>query len=360
MKVAIDSRYAEEKLTGIGQYIKKIALALDSKGYEVFLCYSKEPQSEIKGKNIHKIILKSKNRYFFEQILLPIFLISKKIDIYHAAGNIGIPLFCPTPSILTVHDVIPLVYENYFCFSKFPLFSKISYYLRTLISVYKAKKILTDSQFTKNNLKEKFGLNFDKILVVPLGVDTIKKKTKRIIKGKYIINNGGIDIRKNLFRLIEAFSKIFQAHHNIRLVITGENPNLTPKLKEYAKSLKISDLVLFTGYVSENSLWSLIKNAECLCLPTEIEGFGLPVLLSMAAGTPVITSNCSSIPEISGDAAILINPLDVNDIVKGVERVLSNNKLRETLIKKGLLRARKFPWKNTISKTMKAYEEVIR
>jgi hypothetical protein len=108
MIIGFDGRYAEGKLVGVGKYIKYLLLELDKLGVKCVIFYSKSPEIEIKGENIRSVILNSTNRYIFEQILLPIALKHEKVDLYHALGNLGVPLFCPVPTILTVHDIIPL------------------------------------------------------------------------------------------------------------------------------------------------------------------------------------------------------------------------------------------------------------
>jgi glycosyltransferase involved in cell wall biosynthesis len=364
MKIAIDARYAEDKLTGIGQYIEKLSLALDKNKHEVFLFYSRNPKVAICGKRISKVVLPCKNRYLFEQFLLPLYLKKENFDLYHAAGNIGVPFFCPVPVVLTVHDIIPLVYSNYFVFSRFPLISKTSFLVRTLISLHRAKVIITDSKFTKDCIIKKFLITRDKIKVIPLAVDPINTNNKlrlpkEIEKNEFIINNGGIDVRKNLFRAIEAFSKILIKFPKLKMVITGENPTLMPKLKDYAKRLKVGDSVYFSNYVSEKILWRLVKKAICLCYPTEVEGFGLPVLIAMRVGTPVITSNCSSLPEVVGDAAILVDPFNVDDIANALEMILTNKVLRRDLTKKGFAQAKRFKWSNTVDETIHLYYKAL-
>jgi len=363
MKIGIDGRYAEGRLTGIGKYIRQLVFGLSSRGIEVVLFYSKKPVDEITGNNIYSVILYSKNRYLFEQILLPKALKREKIKLYHAAGNIGVPLFCPCPSVLTVHDIIPLLYPNYFSFSKTQLISKNSYLLRSKLSILRANKVITDSQFTKDSLVKIFKISPSRISVIPLGIDFQKgggELPKGITKNKYILNHGGIDIRKNLFRLLEAFAKILPKYPELKLVITGGNETLRPKLEELSQKLGVSKAVVFTGYVDDKILWNLIKNANSLCLPSEIEGFGLPVLEGLAAGVPVVASNISSIPEVAGEAAILVNPNDINEIAEGLEVILTDSALRESLIKKGLSQAKKFSWTKTVEETIKIYKEVLK
>jgi len=117
MKIGIDGRYAEGKLTGIGQYIEHLVHGLSERDFEAVIFYTKEPLNNFLGKNITSVILPSTSRYHFEQVLLPKALREYKVNLYHAAGNVGVPVFCPKPSVLTVHDIIPLLYPDYFSFS---------------------------------------------------------------------------------------------------------------------------------------------------------------------------------------------------------------------------------------------------
>ncbi len=361
MKVGIDGRYAEGNLVGIGKYIKNLCEGLSQRGVECFLFHSYQPKIEIKGKRIRKVLLNTRNRYYFEQVLLPKVLKEKKISVYHAAGNTGIPIFTSTPSVLTVHDIIPLDFKGYFNFSRFPRLSETSYLFRLASSCMKAKKIIAVSDFTKKRVIKTLGVDEDKIKVIYSGVKTgkISSKNKISLPEYFVLNHGGIDVRKNLEGLIRAFKLVRNRFPELKIVITGENPNLRPKLENLAQKLKISDSVIFTGYVREDVLWSLIRNAVCICYPSLMEGYGAPVLEGFAAGIPVITSNVGSLPEVAGDAAILINPRDPNEIAKAIGEVLSNRKKTREMIIKGKKRAKEFTWEKTIEETINLYREVV-
>lgn len=362
MKIGIDARYAEGNLAGIGHYIHRLVLGLAGKGHQVVLFYSRNPKFKIDEQNINSIVLPSNNRYLFEQYLLPKSLKKENTQLYHAAENLGIPIYCPCPSVLTVHDIIPLLFPNYFSFSRVPFLSKTSYFLRTAASLFRAHKIIADSKFTKECLIKEFNVSPEKITVIYLGVEKEDKGGKlpeELIRRKYILNNGGIDIRKNLDRLIRAFAQISPRFDDLKLVITGENQVIKPKLAKLAQALGIGGKVIFTGYVEEKTLWALRSNARCLCLPSEIEGFGLPVLDGMAAGVPVVASNNSSIPEIADEAVMLVNPLSVEEIAGGIEKVLINKTFSEGLVKNGLAHVKEFTWEKTVNQTIKIYENVL-
>ena len=363
MKVAFDGRYAENDLVGIGKYIASLVSEIARNNIECLIFYSQKPKYPIYGKNISFKILPSLNRYVFEQINLPSALKKGKVDLYHATGNLGIPLFCPVPAVLTVHDIIPILVKDYFNYSKYKYLAKSSYLFRLKTSLVKAKAIITVSQFTKQTLIENLHIPTDKIKVIYSGAPEINNKTSDLPTGlqpkQYILNQGGIDIRKNLDCLITAFAKVIKEFPKLKIVITGENKNMKQKLQQQAIDLGIRDAVVFPGYVSEELLWSLIRQARCICYPSLIEGFGWPVLEGFAAGVPVITSATSSLSEISEGVAYLINPLNEDNISSAMLKILQNSSLRNKLIDKGIKRLGHFSWKKTASETIHTYQEIL-
>lgn len=357
MKIGFDGRYAEGDLVGVGKYIKNLVLGLDELGIECIIFYTQKPKHKISGENIRSVILPKSNRIFFEQFSLPKAFKKYKIDLYHAPGNMGIPLFSNVKSVLTVHDLIPLQYKNYFNYSKLPFLSKLLYISRLKSSIKLADKIVSVSKFTKNELVAK-GVNPNKISVIYSGVNIFPKSiSTKNIYGDYIINNGGLDIRKNADGLIKAFALVHKKFPKLKLVITGENPRFKKELSKLVKDLDITDSVIFTGYVSENEMAGLIKNAKCLCYPSIIEGFGFPVLEAFSLGTPVIASNTSSIPEIAGDAAILVDPKITSQISEAVIKILSNKNLSVSLIKSGKERVKMFSWEKSAEEYLNLYKQ---
>jgi len=362
MRVGIDGRYAEGKLVGIGKYIKYLSSELAALGVECVIFYSKSPEIVIQNKKIKQVVLKGINRYVFEQFLLPEALKKEKVDLFHAAGNVGVSFFSPVPAVLTVHDLIPLEIKNYFSYAKLPFLSKWSYISRLQTSCIKVKRIISVSKYTKRSLVKKFGIPEEKISVIYSGITGEKREGKLpagLIKKKYILNNGGIDIRKNIDRLITAFAEVYAKHPDFRLVITGENRSQKPKLQELVNRKNLSGAVIFPGYVDEKTLWTLIRSAACICYPTLMEGFGFPVLEGFAAGTPVISSDVTSIPEIAADAAILVNPRSETQIASAIEKVITNSKLSAKMVRRGRIEARKYDWTRTARETLEIYKQVL-
>jgi len=172
------------------------------------------------------------------------------------------------------------------------------------------------------------------------------------------LNNGGIDIRKNLDRLIEAFSIVQNKKKYIKLAITGDNKKIRNNLQKLVNKLGLVKSVIFTGYVSDKILFALITNAKMVCYPTLSEGFGFPILEGFGAGTPVISSDTSSIPEIAGNAAMLVDPGNVNKISRAMEKVLSDSSLIKAMVLKGKARYNKFNWSKSANEYLDLYHNI--
>lgn len=176
---------------------------------------------------------------------------------------------------------------------------------------------------------------------------------------EYILNHGGMGERKNLTRLILAFSKVSLKFPMIKLVITGADKNLKTKLGKIVRLKKLQSSVIFTGYVSEGALSRLIKSALLICYPSLLEGFGFPILEGFVSGVPVITSKNSAMEEVSGGAALLVNPKNTAQLKESMKRLIENKVLRAKLTKKGRKIAKKFDWGKTIDQTIELYREII-
>lgn len=364
MKIGFDGRYAEGNLVGVGKYIVSLINQIAKKDIECVVFYSQKAKRPLSGKNISAKILPSINRYTFEQINLPKALTQEKVDVYHATGNMGIPLFPLVPAVLTVHDIIPILTKDYFKYSKYKFLSKFSYLFRLKTSLSKAEKIITVSEFTRKTLVDNLGVKPSKIKVIYSGAPQVSRQSNKLPSGlksgQYILNQGGMDIRKNLNCLIRAFAGVIPKAPKLKLVITGGNDDIEEGLRKEAKILGVEDSVLFTDYVEEEILWSLIRQANCICYPSLIEGFGGPVLEGYAAGVPVITSKTSSLLEVSGQAAYLVDPKREEEITRAILEVIKDKNLRKKLIDRGKQRIRQFSWKKTGEKIINIYKEVKR
>ena len=173
----------------------------------------------------------------------------------------------------------------------------------------------------------------------------------------YIVFVSTIQPRKNLVRLIEAFAQIADQFPQLDLVLAGGKGWLSDDIYAAPSRLKIEDRIKFLGYIDESDKPALYSGAELTAFVSLFEGFGLPVLESMACGTPTVVANASSLPEVAGDASVLVNPTDVTDIAHGLNKLLSEPRLRRELIDRGFVQAKKFSWQTAAEKTLQVLQE---
>ena len=261
--------------------------------------------------------------------------------------------------IITVHDIIPLLFKS--------LHKKQYFYFKYILkfALHRARWIITPSHHTKVLLMKKYGLDNSKIRVIPSGVSgsLFAKAQRRKIQedGKFILFSGRLVPMKNVAGVLGAFSLIKEkVPHNI--VITGHcmkeesRAAATALLREYSIE---HDRVEFKGHVSAAEMEDLLNRASLVVFPSFYEGFGLPPLEGMAHGCPVVVSNVASLPEVCGDAAEYVDPSDVHSIARGMYRLLTDGNLRKRMVTKGLQRARQFQWKQTVRQHMCVFDDVL-
>lgn len=373
MRVGIDARPLAMSTTGIGAYIVNLVSYLveqNDVGCVLFtdkkLKYEFGPNSRIKF-----AVFSAKHRVVWEQLLLPNRILQEGLDLYHATWNYGLPLRLACPAIQAIHDLIPLVVPGYFRSWKDKIVNQLVYKMSLKLSARKAKRIITDSQNSKNDVHKLLRAPLSKIEVIPLGLSSLygtmpdttlveKCRSKYKLNEDYIIYTGGFDRRKNIETLLKAFHQVLGlCNKELLLVLTGEKNFLYPKVKTKAKELGLGEHVVFTGYVPNEDLPLLLRGSCMLVYPSLYEGFGLPSLEAMACGTPVVTSDTSSLPEVIGDAGILVNPRSAEDISSAILRVLSDEKLRAELAAKGLKRAQLFRAEDNAKRTLAVYREIL-
>lgn len=289
---------------------------------------------------------------------LPIYLVYSKPDILFCPAHYS-PRFTSIPTIVTIHD---LSYE-YFPdeFKKKDLYTLKNW---TQYSVHKAKKIIAVSKNTKSDLSSIYHVPLEKISVIYNGTHqkSHASYTKYAINinKPYILYVGTIQPRKNIERLIKAFSQLTKINNLIRLVIAGKKGWLHDDIFASAIKYGVHDKVSFLGFVDDNTKSWLYKNASLFILPSLYEGFGLPLLEAMSYGCPVITSDTSSLPEIGGNACYYFNPKSVSDMTQAMDRVLNDKILRANLIQNGFKRIENFSWTTCAKETLKIIINTVR
>lgn len=267
------------------------------------------------------------------------------------------PLFANIRTIVVVHDLIPL---------RFPrIQSLLTHYCRYILPLVcqQAVHIICNSKATADDLIEILGVKAGKITPIPLGIDREKFKplaeAKKSPNARFFLYLGRHDPHKNLSRIIAAFAQ-FRYKKEYQLWIAGQRDSrYTPPLKKQAKQLGIENRVKFLDYVAEEELPKLLNQAEALLFPSLWEGFGFPVLEAMACGTPVITSNVSSLPEVAGDAALLVNPTDVKEIASAMNLLVEDDTVKQQLRELGLKRVMAFSWEKTAQQTKEVLQEYL-
>lgn len=275
-----------------------------------------------------------------------------QIDVFHSSDWTQAP--SKAAKVTTIHD---------FAFLKFPQTAhpKIkAVHLRRFEWIKKeADLVIVVSQATKKDAMEILGIPENKIRVIyeaaPLDLKPVKDKKKIIevkkrfkISGDYLLSVATLEPRKNLKRIIQAFCLL--KTKGLKLVIAGKQG-----WGDF-KGLKSKD-VIFTGYVTRQDLAALYSGALCLVFPSLYEGFGLPILEAMVCNCPVLTSNVSSMPEVAGQAGLLVDPLDIEEIAGGLGEMVNNKNLRQDLVKKGFVQVKKFSWEKTARETLKVYQQ---
>jgi glycosyltransferase involved in cell wall biosynthesis len=276
-----------------------------------------------------------------------------------------LPVIHPRRSVVTVHDLGYLYYPE-----AHRLLDRVYLDLSTRYNARAAAHLIADSSATKRDLIERYGTDSDRITVIYPGYDAANlqpvrdKEAIESIKAKYdifsdyILFVGTLQPRKNLPRLIRAFSNLQPLTSNLQLVIAGKKGWLYEGIFRQVEELGLTGNVVFTGYVTQEDLPALLSGARLFVFPSLYEGFGLPVLEAMACGTPVVCSNAASLPEVAGGAALLVDPLDVEGLAAALERVLGDEELRARLTQRGFEQARRFSWEKCARETLKVLENV--
>ncbi len=290
-------------------------------------------------------------------LLLSRFLKKQGLDIFHAPTG-SLPLFYQGKTVVTVHDLA--IYQNPEWFPSFQFFSKNIVIPQ---SFKKATYIIAVSETTKKDLLSLFSISSTKIGVIyegGLGVSMIDQK-KQKNTSEYILTVSTLEPRKNLIRLIRAFS--LYRHQNLKsreklIIIGGKGWKYKTIYKEVRRS-GIEKEMVFTGYISEKEKIRWLDRAKVFIFPSLYEGFGLPVVEAMSLGVPVICSKRGALAEICGNAAFFVNPDDVQSIARGLGEVLGGkNKTREILKNRGLKRAQRFSWQKCARETLEVYQKV--
>ncbi|MBF0170344.1 MAG: glycosyltransferase family 4 protein [Nitrospinae bacterium] len=376
VKIAIDVRTINKPRSGVGYYVTNLVEQLQVIDRTNAYCLlSNDPgfDAALAGSpNFNHCHTRVSNENhlvgdLWENTYLPHSLMNRGIDVFHGPAFM-IPLYKgELKTVATIHDIVAYVLPR-----TIPM--KYALYMKLLIGqvVKRADRLISVSESTKRDMVRWLGVPEGKISVVPQGVGKdfvpappddeggrlVRKKFG--IRGDYFLFVGNLEPRKNLIRIMQAFEIAREkAGRDLQLVICGKKGWLYDDiLAAYHRIRRDSEIVL-TNYVDEADRLRLYQHARTFLFPTLYEGFGMPVLEAMACGAPVITSNVSSFPEICGDAALLVDPYDVQGIADAILSLEESPDLRASLRAKGLERAALYTWRETAARTLDVYRSVM-
>jgi len=377
MRIGIDVRLMTSDMTGIGKFLNGIlGSLLEIDKFNQYIFYYCDGSVGDKFKNnenikLRKIKLVFKKRFehsltkvLWEQVQFPFVASHDHLDILFSP-YFDFPLIYNKKFIVTIHDISILLFPK-----NHSVRFRIYYYNLLKYIAKKATKIITVSNNSKKDICNYLDVPEEKIEVIYGAVEencfskNSDKSNQKIlkkygIKNKFILYSGGMGARKNLKVLVKAFAEIQKnAKEKYDLVLTGEKNIITNQLSNLTKELGIRKNVIFTGYILEKDLSSLYHSAELMVYPSLYEGFGFPLLEAMICGTPIICSNSSSLPEVVGDAALLVDTQDYIQLSNAIIEVLNNETLKIELLRKGIVRVKKFSWKKSAKKLLSVLEEV--
>jgi glycosyltransferase involved in cell wall biosynthesis len=291
------------------------------------------------------------------------------IEVFHGLDQSGIPLFCRAGKhVVTIHDVIPLVLPG-----AFPTRHRLVLATAFARIRRQADMVIVPSYAAAEDVVRYLKVERERIVVIPMGceprfrpiVQSARAATLRrryALPERYVLFVGTLEPRKNVEALLQAFASLLgeKPHDDLKLVVAGGKGWGGIDLQAKVEALKLGDRVIFTGFVNDDDLPDLYRGALMFVYPSLYEGFGLPILEAMACGTPVITSNRSSLPEVAGDAALLIDPTRPEELAAAMTSLLCDGTLRQELRSKGFIRAGEFTWEAVAQKTMAIYRTVGR
>jgi glycosyltransferase involved in cell wall biosynthesis len=366
MRVGIDARLVHYRQAGISQYTLSLLhqlASMDTEDEFIVLRSRKDRSPLLAGDSLYHKGLWTPPHHRLEQWLLPVELATVQMDVLHSPDFIP-PFRRNCKSVITVHDL------NFLLFPDFLTPESASYYGQIDQAVRKCDHIIAVSQATKQDVIRLTGAAEDKITVVYEAADPIYRplddaKLKAHTRDRFGLNRdfglfvSTIEPRKNVPTLLRAFRQLLDDYHpDVDLVLGGEKGWLSDQVFDLVEELSLSDRTHFLGRVSSQELLGLYNTAQFLVHPAFYEGFGLPPLEAMACGTPAIVSNTSALPEIVGDAALLVDPHDVDELTVAMWRLLTEDSLREQMRQKGLKRARLFSWQKAARETLEIYHHL--
>jgi glycosyltransferase involved in cell wall biosynthesis len=369
VRIAIDIRKYQD--FGIGTYVRNLVRHLariDQKTEYILFCRPGDRDRIALPSANFRLIDEPAGPYSVaEQVRIPISIRRERVDLFHSPHYV-LPPLVNCRSVVTIHDCIHLMFPEYLPGRVAYLYARMQMWA----AAHRADRVLTVSETSKQDILRRFRIPADKVTVVynaideRLAVPPAPEDFERV-RDRYQLNDpfalyvGNIKPHKNLERLIEAFRNLRRepAFESLKLVIIGDEISRYQGLRRAVHEHKLHKHVRFLGFVPPATLGVLYRLARVFVFPSLYEGFGLPPLEAMYLGTPVVTSNVSSLPEVVGDAAVLVDPYSAASIAEGMRKALTDESLRASLRASGMARAREFSWEHSVGQIHQVYTEVL-
>jgi glycosyltransferase involved in cell wall biosynthesis len=367
-RIAIDARKLHDY--GIGTYVRNLVREFarhETPEQYVLICQPGDVAFvQSLGPRFEALVDRSSNYSVREQFSVPLDLRRARVQLFHSPHYVVSPLIS-TPVVITIHDCIHLRFPQYLPHRAAHV------YARTFMALgaRRARRIITVSQASKEDIQHYLHTPSEKIEVIHNGLDgrfleppdeenVSRVRDRFLLNSPFVLYAGNIKPHKNVDRLIEAFALMRKTgHEDVKLLIIGDELSKYPGLRRLVHRHHLHKHVRFLGFVPDTTLAALYRLAQAFVFPSLYEGFGFPPLEAMASGTAVVTSNVSSLPEVVGDAALLIDPLDPAALAAAMSQVLGDDVLRADLVRRGHIRAQAFSWARAADDTRAVYRQVI-
>ncbi len=375
MRIALDYTAGIRQGAGVGQYVRSLVRAMlaQDRQNQYTLLTSGRPTGEYPlpaASNVRGRSVPIPDRYLnilWYRLHFPLRAnyFTGPLDLYHGLDFVLPPLSDKLHTVVTVHDLAFLEHPE-------TAVPELAAYLNRVVpaAVERADVVAAVSETTRQALISQYHLSADKIQVVPCGVGPqfqrqtsaeVLEETRRKFEltGSVILSVGTLEPRKNHLGLLKAFAELCTHHHEpLTLAIAGGQGWMYEETRAAVDTLKLNNRVRFLGRVSEPDLIALYSLADVFAFPSFFEGFGIPPLEALACGAPVLTSNCSSLPEAVGDAALLVDPHDIHAIAEGLQRLLEDEQIRADLRQRGYKQAQRYTWEHAATRMLAIYQQL--
>lgn len=370
MRIGIDIREIENEVsTGIGRPLANfLTCTAHPEDDDHYVLFSSRPAPFPLNRKMENVVVKERFTFYWDQVQLPRAIRSQHLDLFYSPYY-KIPLLAHCRKVSSILDLMYLAFPEYR--KKLSLPARLYYHTFGKKCAEQADRILTCSDHSKRDIVRLYGVDAEKIVVIPLSVGDMYRpepyarriealKTRFGIVGRYILYLGNFKPHKNVRNIILSFDKVAREIADLKLVLAGPKTHTYPELRRLVEEMSLGDKVIFTGTILEKDRPHLLySGAEVFVMPSLYEGFGLPPAEAMACGVPVVVSNSTSLPEVVGDAGVLVDPTDVDQIAQAVLRVLTDSGLRDGLRKRGLERAAIFSPERIAGQTREVFRRLM-